>query len=94
MTTNNEQFLMDKEDFVLNILSLGIAVQILEKLTGDSRDNLSNYIAQEALNQIGEFTPGDIEQSIEGYFQAKSTQKGGVAQVNITTGEFKFNATA
>lgn len=94
MTTNAETFLIQKEDYVLSILSLGVAVQMLEGVTGDSRNELSNYIAQQAMAQLDELTPEQIQKAIDGYFQAKAVGEDGIAYVNHTTGDFKFHVTA
>lgn len=94
MTTNADVFLIHKEDYVLSILSLGVAVQMLEGVIGGSRDELSNYIAQQAMAQLDELTPEQIQKTIDGYFQAKAAGEDGIAHINHTTGDFKFHVTA
>ncbi|MBD2386931.1 hypothetical protein [Cylindrospermum sp. FACHB-282] len=94
MTTNVETFLIQKEDYVLSILSFGVAVQMLQGVTGGSRDELSSYIAQQAMAQLDELTPEQIQKAVDGYFQAKALGKDGTAYINYTTGDFKFHVTA
>ncbi|MDZ8052959.1 MAG: hypothetical protein RMX68_005795 [Aulosira sp. ZfuVER01] len=71
--TNKSKFLMGKEDYITNSLSLGIAVRYLCELTGQPLNYWVSRISKEANAQCDKLSPEQIEQTIKDYLKNKSS---------------------
>ncbi|WP_427159423.1 hypothetical protein ACQFX9_25890 [Aliinostoc sp. HNIBRCY26] len=68
MTTDNSQFLMNKEHYVVNTLAMAIAIKYLCYATNQPDTYWVERIANEANEQCDQLTPQQIERSIEAYY--------------------------
>ena len=71
MTTEESDFLMDKEDYVLNSIMRGIAVQYLCNLTGKSLNYWVTRLSKEANEQCNQLTKEQVEQTVQDYLKNK-----------------------
>ena len=69
----SDEFLMAKEGYVLNSLSLGLAVQYLSGATGKFMNHWLLKIAKEASSQYDQLTPEQIEKTIQDYLDNQTT---------------------
>lgn len=83
---NSDEFLMNKEDFVANALSAGVAVQLLVDSFGGTKDEWTQHIAQIVNSQVEDLTSEQIEQTVNDYLLTKNPEKPLVIQSNLTTG--------
>ncbi len=72
-TNKSRQVVMDKDEYVVNALSLGIAVQILADKSNFSIQQWMNFLgnkAEEQLQEIKRKRPEEIDQMVEMYVNA------------------------
>ena len=67
-----DNFLMDKEDYIVNTLAMGIAVQYLCNLTGKSFNHWSKQISEQANSQCDQLTDEQIDKTIQDYLANKA----------------------
>lgn len=65
--SDNSKFLMDKEHYMVNHLSLGIAVKYLCQATNQPFEYWVQRIGKEANNQCDQLTPQQIEKAVQAY---------------------------
>ncbi|AFZ59394.1 hypothetical protein H6G54_00735 [Anabaena cylindrica FACHB-243] len=63
-----DEFLLGKRDFMLNSLTLGVAVEIFCKSCGCSPDECLNYLIQHAEKRMAWQTPESIDEFIRQYY--------------------------
>ncbi|MBD2435842.1 hypothetical protein [Nostoc sp. FACHB-110] len=65
--SDNSKFLMDKEHYMVNHISLGIAVRYLCQVTNQPFEYWVQRISKEANLQCNQLTPQQIEKSVQAY---------------------------
>lgn len=64
--TNDNNVYLPKEVFILNILAMGVAIQLLSQVTGESIEELKQKIGQRADDQRRQLSPEEIQAIIDG----------------------------
>ncbi|MEH2038466.1 hypothetical protein [Nostoc sp.] len=62
---NNDFVTLPKDLFILNTLAMGVAVQILAKVTGETIEDWQEYVRAKASEQYGELSAEKIQQIVE-----------------------------
>lgn len=62
-----------KEEFVVNVLAMGIATQLLAVRNGKTLEQWSEYISETAEKQYKQLTPTQIKQMVELYVKISQT---------------------
>ncbi|WP_298908707.1 hypothetical protein [uncultured Nostoc sp.] len=62
---NNESVTLPKNFYVLNILAMGVAIQILAKITGESIEAWKDYIGSKASEQYRQLSAEKIQQIVD-----------------------------
>lgn len=70
----DHEFLMSKRDFMLNSLTLGIAVELFSKGSGRSPDECLAFLVQQAEIRMTRETPESIEEFITQYYTGRQNK--------------------
>lgn len=70
----SDKFSMHKEDYMVNTLSMGIAVQYLCNLTGKSFNYWAKQISEQANSQCDQLTPEQIDKTIQDYLKNRTSK--------------------
>lgn len=62
---NNDFVTLTKELYVLNSLAMGVAIQILAKVTGESIEDWKEYVGAKAGEQYRELSAEKIQEIVE-----------------------------
>ncbi|WP_016951232.1 hypothetical protein [Anabaena sp. PCC 7108] len=65
---SQDEFLLSKRDFILNSLTLGVAVEIFSKTSGRSPDQCLNFLVEQAEIRMARQTPESIDEFICQYY--------------------------
>ncbi|MBD2692651.1 hypothetical protein [Anabaena catenula] len=75
MTESQEdEFLLSKRDFMLNSLTLGVAVELFSKGSGRSPDECLNFLVQQAEMRMARQTPESIDEFIRQYYTGRQNK--------------------
>jgi hypothetical protein len=74
MINSEDEFLFSKRDFVLNCLTLGVALEIISRNGRCSRQTCLNSLVNLAEARMARQTPESIERLIEEYFIAQQNK--------------------
>ncbi len=61
----DESVILPKDLYVLNSLAIGIAIQILAKMTGESIEDWKQYLGAKASEQYRELSTERIQEIVE-----------------------------
>ncbi len=61
----DESVILPKDLYVLNSLAIGIAIQILAKMTGESIEDWKQYVGAKASEQYRELSTERIQEIVE-----------------------------
>lgn len=61
----NESVILPKDLYVLNSLAIGIAIQLLAKMTGETIEDWKQYVGAKASEQYRELSPERIQEIVE-----------------------------
>ncbi len=62
---NNDFVTLSKDLYVLNTLAMGVAIQILAKVTGETIEDWKEYIGSKAGEQYRELSAEKIQEIVE-----------------------------
>lgn len=62
---NNDKVSVPKEVFVLNILAMGVAVQLVAKLTGENIEDWKSWVGQKATEQYNQLSPEQVQAIVD-----------------------------
>ncbi|MEH1921788.1 hypothetical protein [Nostoc sp.] len=62
---NNEFVTLPKDLYVLNTLAMGVAIQLLAKMTGESIEDWKQYVGAKAGEQYRELSTERIQEIVE-----------------------------
>ncbi|MEH1851466.1 MAG: hypothetical protein V7L11_07215 [Nostoc sp.] len=74
MNPDSEFITLQKDEYVTNILAMGIAVQTLAANSPMSIEDWTHYLAEKATEQYEELSSQQIEQMIAIYDAARNSQ--------------------
>ncbi|MEH1805398.1 hypothetical protein [Nostoc sp.] len=63
--TPNDSVVLTKKLYVLNTLAMGVAIQILAKLTGESIEDWKEYVGAKAGEQYRELSAEKVQEIVE-----------------------------
>lgn len=69
MRLQNDEIIMDKEEFLTNTLLTGIACQIIENNSKNNLNYWMQYLSDKAQEQYEQMTPKQREDMINAYVQ-------------------------
>ncbi|MEH1995909.1 hypothetical protein [Nostoc sp.] len=61
----NESVILPKDLYVLNTLAMGIAIQLLAKVTGETIEDWKEYVGAKAGEQYRKLSPEEIQEIVE-----------------------------
>ena len=62
---NNDFVTLPKDLYVLNTLAMGVAIQLLAKVTGESIEDWKEYVGAKASEQYRELSTEKIQEIVE-----------------------------
>ncbi|MBO1058468.1 MAG: hypothetical protein HEQ27_18930 [Dolichospermum sp. JUN01] len=71
---NTDEFVFDRRDFMLNCLTLGIAVEIFSKISGKPMEDCLNFLVHQAERRMARETPESIDEFIDDYHLGKQNK--------------------
>ena len=61
----NESVILPKDLYVLNTLAMGVAIQLLAKMTGESIEDWKQYVGAKASEQYRELSTERIQEIVK-----------------------------
>lgn len=65
--SNDESVILSKDALVLNTLAMGVAIQILAKITGEEIEAWKDYIQSKASEQYRQLSAEKIQQIVDNF---------------------------
>ncbi|TAF07759.1 MAG: hypothetical protein EAZ77_08600 [Nostocales cyanobacterium] len=78
---HNGLFLIHEQDHAVQSLALGLAIEIIQSLSGESQQEISDHIIEISTKRVNQLSPEQIQRIRKSYEDNFGTGKGAVSEL-------------